>query len=198
MRRARTFRARFAPRTTRGQFALGAIAAAVIVVAIVLATSVDFSGGSKAPPPAKLPPLTKKFADKSVGASGLLPNDWTGIGGPGFIRLANRGGTAVVAITSQQGITGSSQSHLNAAVSSIRSRYHSVTVKATTTAQVGMPARSVILYAQNSRHVPLRILVASAQGTHHEYIIEAFNSRQAPLKDLVETQQVVSALHLAP
>ena len=161
-------------------------------------TSVDFGGGPKAPPPAKLPPLTKQFADKSVGVTGLLPSDWTGVGGPGFVRLANRSGTAVVAITSQQGITGSSQSHLNAAVSSVRSRYHSATVKARTTALVGMPAPSVILYAQNTRHLPLRILVAAPQGTHHEYVVEVFNSRKAPLKDLVETQQVVSALHLAP
>jgi hypothetical protein len=83
-------------------------------------------------------------------------------------------------------------------VSAIRSKYHSATIKVTTTALVGMPARSVILYAQNARHVPLRILVAAPQGTHHEYVVEAFNSRTAPLKDLVETQQVVTALHLAP
>jgi hypothetical protein len=168
----------------------------VIVLVIVLATSVDF-GGSKLPPPAKLPPLTKRFTDSALGASGLLPADWNGIGGPGFIRLANRGGTAVVAITGHQGITGSSQAHLSAAVNGLRRTYHSVAIKARGTTVVGMPGPFVVAYAQNSRHVPLRIVVASPQGAHHEYIVEVFNSRKAPQKDLVETQQVVIALHLA-
>jgi hypothetical protein len=177
---------------------LGVIAAAVIVLAIILATSVDFGGGKKVPPPAKLPPLTKKYTDNALGASGLLPADWNGIGGPGFVRLANRGGTAVVAITGHQGITGSSQAHLSAAVNGLRRTFHSVTIKARGTAVVGMPAPFVVAYAENSRHVPLRILVASPQGAHHEYTVEAFNSRKAPQKDLVETQQVVIALHLTP
>ncbi len=167
------------------------------MLVIVLATSVDFGGGKRLPPPAKLPALPKRFADKGVGASGYLPADWTGIGGPGFIRLANRGGTAVVAILSQQGKGGSSQSQLNTAINALRHTYHSVTIKASGTALVGMPARSVIIYTQNARHVPLRILVAAPQGAHHQYIVEAFNSRRAPVKDLVETQEVVSALRLA-
>jgi hypothetical protein len=134
-----------------------------------------------------------------VGASGQLPRDWTGIGGPGFVRLANRGGTAVVAITSQQGIAASSQSELNAAVSAIRRTYHAISVKQGTGAALGgLPARSVVVYAQNKRHVPLRILVASAKGPHRSYIVEAFNPTKAPLNALVETQQVVLALRLTP
>jgi hypothetical protein len=199
MKRARTVRARFASRKLPGGFALGAITAAVIVLIVILATQVDFGGGDKPPPPAKLPALTKTFSSRAVGASGQLPGDWTGLGGPGFVRLANRGGTAVVAITSQQGIAASSQSELNAAVSAIRRRYHSATVKTGPgTSLGGLPAHSAVVYTQNSRHVPLRILVASAKGPHRAYIVEAFNPTKAPLKALVETQQVILALHLSP
>jgi hypothetical protein len=200
MKRARMFRARFASVKLPGGFAVGAVTAAAIVLIVILATTVDFGGGRKAPPPpAKLPPLTKKFSSRAVGASGQLPSDWTGIGGPSFVRLANRTGTAVVAITSQQGIAASSQSELNAAVNAIRHTYHSVTVKQGRGASLGgLPARSVVLYTQNARHVPIRILVASAKGPHHAYILEAFNPRKAPVNALVETQQVVLSLRLAP
>ena len=198
MKRARTFRARFAPRTGRGQFALGVIAAGLIVLVVVLATSVDFGGGKKPPPPAKLPALTKRFADKSFGASGFLLADWTGIGGPGFVRLANRGGTAVVATVSQQGAVGSTQSQVNTALSSLRHTYHSLTVQqGPGTSLGGLPATSRVVFATNKKHVPIRILVAAAQGKHHSYVLEAFTPTKAPLNDLVETQQVVLVLRLA-
>ena len=113
--------------------------------------------------------------------------------------MANRTGTAVVAITSQQGIAASSQSELNAAVNAIRHRYHSVTVKQAPGSSLGgLPARSVVVYTQNAQHVPLRVLVASAKGPHHAYILEAFNPVKAPVNALVETQQVVLTLRLAP
>jgi hypothetical protein len=170
----------------------------VIVLVIVLATSVDFGGGKKLPPPAKLPPLTRRFADKAVGASGFLPGDWTGIGGPGFVRLANRGGTSVVAIASAQGVTGSSQAQLDTALGAIRHTYHSITVQqGPGTMLGGLPATSRVVLATNKKHVPIRILVAAAHGKHHSYVLEAFNPRKAPVKDLVETQQVVLALRLA-
>jgi hypothetical protein len=182
------------------RFALGAAVPAVVILAIVLLTS----GGSSRhtpralPPPAKLPPLVQSFASSAIGASGQLPNGWTAVRGPGFLRLASRDRTSQIALVAQPSVPGKKLPLLRSALASIRKAYGAITVRhGRGTTLGGLPARSVVLYTHNKTGVPIRILVAAAQGRRQAYVLEAFNAQRAPERDLVETQQIVIALRLA-
>jgi hypothetical protein len=181
--------------STRARFAFGALVPAVIIIAIVVITA----GGSskpKPPPPAKLPVLVQSYASPSVGIRGQLPRDWSALRGPGFVRLTNHDGTAVIAIAVPN-TQASAHALLNSTLATVRKTYKSVTVKAGRgTSLGGLPARSEIVYTTNQRGVPIRILLAAARGPHLRYILEAFTNQNAPLHDLVETQQIVIALRL--
>ncbi len=182
------------------RFALGAGIPAVVILAIVLITA----GGSSRntprtlPPPAKLPPLVQSFASRPIGASGQLPRGWTAVRGPGFLRLASRDRTSQLVLVAETGVRGKKLPLLRSTLASIKKAYGAYTVKhGRGTTLGGLPARSVVLYTRNKAHVPIRILVAAAQGRHLAYILEAFNAQRAPERDLVETQQIVIALRLA-
>jgi hypothetical protein len=172
----------------------------VVILAIILITA----GGSSRhtqpplPPPAALPPLVQSFASSAIGASGQLPSGWTAVRGPGFVRLASRDGTSQIAVVSQPSVPGKKLPLLRSALASIRKAYGPVTEKhGRGTTLGGLPARSVVLYTRNKAHIPIRILLAAAQGQHLAYVLEAFNAQRAPERDLVETQQIVIALRLA-
>ncbi len=172
----------------------------MVILAIVLITT----GGSThhpsraLPAPAALPPLVQSFASSAIGASGRLPGGWTAVRGPGFLRLASRDRTSQIALVSQPSSPGKKLPLLRSALASIRKAYGAVTVKhGRGTSLGGLPARSVVLYTRNKAGVPIRILVAAAQGRRLAYVLEAFNAQRAPERDLVETQQIVIALRLA-
>jgi hypothetical protein len=172
----------------------------VVILAIILITA----GGSSRPashvlpPPAKLPPLVQSFASPAIGASGQLPSGWTAVRGPGFVRLASRDRTSQIAVVSEATVPGKKLPLLRSALASIRKAYGAYTVKhGRGTTLGGLPARSVVLYTHNKSGVPIRILVAAAQGPRLAYLLEAFNAQRAPQRDLVETQQIVIALRLA-
>ena len=172
----------------------------MVILAIVLITA----GGSSrptprpVPPPAKLPPLVQSFASSAIGVTGHLPSGWTAVRGPGFVRLASRDRTSQIALVSERSVPGKKLPLLRSALASIRTAYGKYTVKhGRGTTLGGLPARSVVVYTHNKAHVPLRILVAAAQGPRLAYILEAFNAQRAPQRDLVETQQIVIALRLA-
>ncbi len=173
----------------------------MVILAIILITAGGSSGRHappSLPPPAKLPPLVQSFASSAIGVSGQLPSGWTAVRGPGFLRLASRDGTSQIALLSKPSSPGQKLPLLRSALASIRKAYGPVTEKhGRGTTLGGLPARSVVLYTRNKAHVPIRILLAAAQGQHLAYILEAFNAQRAPERDLVETQQIVIALRLA-
>ncbi len=172
----------------------------MVILAIILITA----GGSgrptarALPPPAKLPPLVQSFASSAIGVTGQLPMGWTAVRGPGFVRLASRDHTSQIALVSQPSVPGKKLPLLRSALASIHKAYGAIKVKhGRGTTLGGLPARSVVLYTRNKAGIPIRVLVAAAQGKHLAYILEAFNAQRAPLRDLVETQQIVIALRLA-
>ena len=188
--------------STRARFSLGALVPAAIILATVLITSGRSSSSSphvaQQPPPAPLPALVQSYANAGMGATGQLPKDWTAVRGSGFLRLANRDGTAVIVIASVTSGATHKSPLLRTALASIRKTYGSVTIKHGNGSVLGgLPGRSVVVYARNKRGIPIRILVAAAQGQHLAYVLESFTARRASERDLVETQQVVTTLRLA-
>jgi hypothetical protein len=180
------------------RFALGAVVPAIVIVAIVVITTGGSSDRAKLPPPAPLPALVQTYKSASIGVSGHLPSDWSALRGQGFVRMTNRDGTAQIAVVAQPSTPGKKLPLLGNALASIRKTYGSVTVKhGNGTSLGGLPARSLVLYTRNQHKVPIRILLAAAQGPRLAYILEAFNALKAPLHDLVETQQIVIALRLS-
>jgi hypothetical protein len=173
---------------------------AVIIVAIILITT----GGAdhapsqrRLPPPAKLPPLPKTFANAGIGLTGRLPGDWAAVRGPGFVQLASKQGNATIAVVARPLHFKGTTPLLKPAVDAIRKQYKSVTVKhALGTTLGGLPARSVVLYTRNKHGVPIRILVAAAQGRHTGWLLEAFTAQKASEQVLVQAQQIVLALRL--
>lgn len=170
---------------------------AVIIVAIIVITT---GGSGHAPariPPARLPPLRGTYASRAIGVSGAVPGGWTAIAGPGFVRLARKDHKATIVIVSQAVAPGTKPPLLKPAVDAIHNAYHSVTIKhAPGTRLGGVPARSVVIYTRNANHVPIRILVAAAQGHRRAWVLETFTAQKAPQRALVEAEQVVLALHL--
>jgi len=174
---------------------------AVIIVAIILITTGGGSGHAPSqrqlPPPAKLPPLPKTFANAGIGLTGKLPGDWTAIRGPGFVQLASKHSNATIAIVARPLHSNGKTPLLKPAVDAIRTQYKSVLVKrALGTRLGGLPARSVVLYTRNKHGVPIRILVAAAQGRHTGWVLEAFTAQKASELALVQSQQIVLALKL--
>jgi hypothetical protein len=173
---------------------------AAIIVAIILITaggSDHASSQRRLPPPAKLPPLPKTFANAGIGLTGKLPGDWTAIRGPGFVQLASKHGNATIAVVARPLHPKGKTPLLKPAVDAIRKQYKSVTVKhALGTTLGGLPARSVVLYTRNKHGVPIRILVAAAQGRRTGWVLEAFTAQKASEQVLVQAQQIVLALHL--
>lgn len=186
---------------TPARFALGALAPAVVIALIIVITAGGSSHAPKRvrlPPPAPLPALPLAFANGGIGLSGRLPSDWTALRGPGFVRLASKDGRATLAVVARSVAPGTRPRLLGPAVDLIRKSYRSVTVKhALGTSLSALPARSVVIYARNQRGVPIRILVAAAQGRSTAWVLEAFTAQHASQHDLVEAQQIVIALHLS-
>jgi hypothetical protein len=113
------------------------------------------------------------------------------------VRLASKDREATIVIFARAVTPGSQPHLLQPVVHALQHTYPSVTVKhALGTRLGGLPARSVVLYTRNKRGVPIRILVAAAQGRRKAWVLEAFTAQKASQKDLVEAQQIVLALHL--
>ena len=168
----------------------------MIIIAVVVITS-GGSGKSSPPPPAKLPALVQSYGSPSIGVSGKLPADWSAIRGGGFVRLANRAGTALIVIAAPD-THSSAHALLRSALASMQKTYRNVTVKpAPGKSMGGLPATSEVVYTTNQRGIPIRVLLAAARGPRLRYLLEAFTSQHAPLNDLVETQQIVLTLKLA-
>jgi hypothetical protein len=186
------------PLSTPARFALGALVPAVIIAAIVLITAGSSSHApSRLPPPAKLPPLPLRFANAGIGLAGRLPSDWTAVRGNGFVQLASKRHDATIEVLSRPVFAGTKPPLLKPAVDTIRKSYRSVTVKhALGSTLGGLPARSVVLYGRNKQGVPIRVLVAAAQGRHKAWVLEAFTAQKASEQALVEAQQIVLSLRL--
>lgn len=180
--------------SARARFLLGVGGSALIVVAIVLATA----GGRtppRLPPLAKLPPLREAYANPPMGAAGLLPSGWLAIKGPGLLRLSDRSDDAVILVLALS--AGPRVPTLGRALAELRHAYGHLTIKHSPgRALGGLPARSVVVYAVNRRHVPLRILLAVAQAPHTAYLVEAITPRSAPLRALIESQEALDAMRL--
>jgi hypothetical protein len=180
----------------RVRFILGAGGAALIVLAIVLAT-VGGAGrhhAKRLPPPAKLPELREEYINKAMGADGLLPAGWIAIKGPGLLRLSDRSGDAVILILALN--AGPRVRTLSQTLGELRQAYGHLTIKHDIGRRLGgLPARSVVVYAVNRRHVPVRILVAVAQAPDRAYVVEAVTMRSAPLQALVQSQEALNTMH---
>ncbi len=114
------------------------------------------------------------------------------------MQLASKTRDATIEIVARPVFSGTKPPLLKPAVDTIRKAYTSVSVKhALGSTLGGVPARSVVLYARNKRGVPIRILVAAAQGRHTAWVLEAFTAQKAPQRALVEAQQIILSLHLA-
>lgn len=149
------------------------------------------------PAPARLPALPQTYANRAIGVVGRLPSGWSAIRGPQFLRLASKDNAATIAMVARPLTEGAKTPLLKPAVDAIRNSYPSVVVKhGLGKSLAGLPARSVVIYTRNKHHVPIRILVAAAQGRHTGWVLEAFTAQNASEQDLVETQQIVLALHL--
>ena len=174
------------------------MAGVVIAGLLIVLTS---GGGSSAPKPgpplAKLPPLTEKFADRSLGVTGLATRRWV-VGGVGpILHLTSVDHKALIAIGAP-GAARTAHGALHVAIATIRSTYRKVTLKQATGSRLGgRPAYSVVMYGTSVRGVRLRILVASAQGTRLAYVMEAFTAVNAPLMDLEEAQEIIASLNFA-
>jgi hypothetical protein len=186
------------PLPTPARFALGALVPAAIIVAIILITTGSSNHApSRLPPPAKLPALPLAFANGGIGLTGRLPRDWTAVRGSGFVQLASKRRDATIEVAARPVFPGTKPPLLKPAVDAIRKAYNSVTVKhALGTTLGGVPARSVVLYARNKHGVPIRVLVAAAQGRRTAWVLEAFTAQKASQQALVEAQQIVLSLHL--
>lgn len=172
------------------------VATAALIAAVIAITATG-GGGSKPPPPARLPPLVRTFANVSIGVTGGLPADWSAVRGPGFVQLSSHDGKAIIEIAAQSITAGSNPPLLRTALASIRKTYGASTVKHAIGARLGgLPARSVVVYARNRHHVPIRVLVAAALARRLAYVLEAFTSRSATVHDLTESQQIVFDLRL--
>jgi len=141
--------------------------------------------------------LTKSFASPALGVRGQAPQDWTAIRGQGFVLLRNRGGTATISIQSP-GKSTSASSLVASTLASIHTTYAKVTVEhgLKDATLGGLPAKSRTVYATNTHKVRIRILVAGARGKRFNYLMEVFTALRASVRDVVETQQIVLALHL--
>jgi hypothetical protein len=177
---------------------LGAAVPAVLILIIVVITTNGHGTPKIAPPPAALPPLVQTFANRAMGATGRLPRGWTAVRAAGLLRLANRPGSAVIVIASVAARPNNPPPLLATSLASIRKSYGPVMVEhGNGTTLGGLPARSIVLFTRNKRGVPLRILLAAAQGKRLAYVLEAFTARSASVRDLTETQEAVSGLRLA-
>lgn len=167
------------------------------MVIILITTGSSNPAPSRLPPPAKLPPLQLAFANGGIGLTGRLPRDWTAVRGTGFVQLASKRRDATIEIVARPVFPGFKPKLLGPAVAAIRRSYRSVTVKhALGSTLGGLPARSVVLYARNKAGVPIRVLVAAAQGRRRAWVLEAFTAQEATQQALIQAQQIVLSLHL--
>jgi hypothetical protein len=168
----------------------------VIAGAILLLTG--GGGGSSPPKPAvplaKLPALTERFTDRSLGVTGLATRRWV-VGGVGpILHLTSVDHQALIAIGAP-GAARTAHGALHAAIATIRGTYRKVTLKQAPGSRLGgRPAYSVVMYGTNVRGVRVRILVATAAGARLAYVMEAFAAIKAPLRDLEEAQEIIASL----
>jgi len=177
-------------------FAVGLFVSGVVIAAIVILLT-GSSGDSKppaAPPPAKLPALTERFVDRTLGVTGYVARDWI-VGGKGpVLRLGSIDGLAIIAVVAP-GAANTAPSALTSALDVIRRTYKHVTVKTAVGSSLGgRPAQSVVVYATTLRGVHVRILVASARGRRYAYALQATTAARAPLRLLEEAQETIATL----
>jgi hypothetical protein len=175
-------------------FAAGLFVAGVLIAGGVVALTSGGGTASKPPPPAKLPTLTQRFNDKSLGVTGLITRRWV-VGGIGpILHLVSVDRKAVIAIGAP-GAARTAHGALHAAIATIRKVYKQVTLnQALGSTLGGRPARSVVMYGTNPRGARLRILVATAEGRKLAYVMQVFTASNAPLRTLEEAQQIIATL----
>ncbi len=175
-------------------FGAGLFAAGVIIAGILIVLPSGGSAPRPGPPLAKLPKLTEKFYDQTLGITGLATTRWV-VGGVGpILHLTSIDRRALIAIDSP-GAARTTHAALHVAIATIRNTYKNVTLKQATGASLGgRPAVSVVMYATNIRHARIRILLAAAQGQRLAYVMQAITATNAPLRDLEEAQEIISTL----
>lgn len=182
------------------RFGAGLFVAGVVIAGLLIVLTGGGGGSSPpkpGPPLAKLPPLTERFADRSLGVTGLATRRWV-VGGVGpILHLTSVDHKALIAIDAP-GAARTAHGALHVAIATIRSTYRKVTLKQATGSRLGgLPAYSVVMYGTSVRGVRVRILVATAQGTRLAYAMEAFTAVNAPLLDLEEAQEIIASLRFA-
>lgn len=170
----------------------------MIAILLIIATSGEKSAPAPSgpQPSSVLPPLVSTFSDASTGITARMPPGWTAHRSGQVVRLESGDRTAIIGLAAFPG-SSRAPTLLAAAYLSERKAYPGIKLKrAPGTTLAGLKARSLILSGHNRHRVPISILLAAAKGRTHSYVMDVFSTKATSPADLVQAQEIITALRL--
>jgi len=109
----------------------------------------------------------------------------------------SRDRSAVLSIFSPSRAPRGAAAVLQAGLREIRSSYTDIEARPGDGRRVaGLPTSAVVISARNRRGVPVRILVAAAQGRRRAWLVQVFTAAEGSTARLVEAQVALGSLML--
>jgi hypothetical protein len=133
----------------------------------------------------------------ALGIAMRVPRSWSVARAHGTIRLRSSDRTTALAVAAP-GPEGQRAEILRTELGGIRRSYREVSIERGFRKAVGgLPARGAVVSAGTPAGTPIRLLVATASGDRHTYLVEAFSARNAPPQRLIQAQLALRTLRLS-
>lgn len=168
---------------------------AIGVAALAGGKSDEDSDAAQAPLPPP-PRAGEEVVYEEIGVRVNRPPGWTVSRGGRTLAFRSLDRTAALSISSPPGRRSSAQV-LRSALREIRDSYTDVTARPSDGRRVsGLPTSGVVVSARNRRGVPVRILVAAAQGRRRAWLVQVAAASDGSTARLVEAQVALGSLTL--
>jgi hypothetical protein len=177
------------------------VAVGVLLVAVGVAA---FAGGKSdrdSPQPSALsappPQGGKEVVHRETGVTLDRPPGWSVSRTESALVFRSRDRSAVLSIFSPSRAPRGAAAVLQSGLREIRSSYSDIEARPGDGRRVaGLPTSAVVVSARNRRGVPVRILVAAAQGRRRAWLVQVFTGAEGSTARLVEAQVALGSLML--